>query len=135
MFFSTSGFSSFLFYSRESRWVFLSLPPLFWPRGGGERGTGAATNVARQARPALRVVRRTKKGGRAGSGVAWRGAVVTASSAPPVVACDSRALTSVAPGFNPRACTKVHTRVAKSPWQPRDDKCSPERGRGAPAAG
>jgi hypothetical protein len=28
-----------------------------------------------------------------------------------------------------RACTKVHARVVKSPWQPRDDKRSRERGR------
>ena len=33
--------------------------------------------------------------------VAWRGAVVAASSAPPVVAYDSRAPTSAAPGFSP----------------------------------
>ena len=43
---------------------------------GGERGAGAVKNAARQARPAQRAVRRTKKGGRAGSG---RGAVAVSS--------------------------------------------------------
>jgi hypothetical protein len=59
-------------------------------RGGGgrgerERGTGAVKNAARQARQAQRAVRRTKKGGRAGSGC---GAVAVAvSSLWPMVAC------------------------------------------------
>ena len=53
----------------------------------------------------------------------------------PMVAYGSRAPTSTAPGFSPRACVKAHARMAKSPLQPRDDKRSRKRGRGAPAAG
>ena len=105
-------------------------------RGRGERDRRRdERGPAGAAGPTRSEAHQERRQGGKWRGVAWRGAVVTASSAPPVVACDSRALTSVAPGFNPRACTKVHTRVAKSPWQPRDDERSPERGRGAPAAG
>jgi hypothetical protein len=78
---------------------------------GGDRGAGAATNAARQARPAQRAVRRTKKRKAAGSGVAWRCcAVVAASPAPPVVAYDSYGPTSTAPGFS-SPCAHEGTRA------------------------
>ena len=105
---------------------------------GGERGAGAATNAARQpagaAGPARGEAHQKRKAGRE---VAWRGAVVAASYAPPVVAYYSRAPTSAAPGFSP-PCVYEGARargIIKSPWQPRDDKRSRERGRGTPAAG
>jgi len=69
---------------------------------GGERGAGAATNAARQPAGAADPARgEAHQKGKAGREVAWRGAVVAASSAPPVVAYDSRAPTSAAPGFSP----------------------------------
>jgi hypothetical protein len=111
--------------SRESRWCPLPLPPLFFAergRGvGGERGAGAATNTARQARPAQRAVRRTKKEGRAGSGVAWRGVVLLWRQVPPLLLWPMIAARRKAqsPASAPRACTKVHARVLTSPWQPR----------------
>jgi hypothetical protein len=135
-FFSTSGFSSFLFYSRESRWVLLTRHCFGREGGGGgrvERGRRRdERGLADAAGPARDEAHQKRKAGRE---VAWRGAVVAASYAPPVVAHDSRAPTSAAPGFSPRACTKAHARVVKSLWQPRNDKRSRERGRGIPGAG
>jgi hypothetical protein len=89
--------------------------------------------VGRGAGPARGGAYKKRKAGRE---VAWRGAVVEASPAPPVVAyacCDSRAPNKHSPRLQPpRACAKakVNARVAKPPWQPRDDEHSRERGRG-----
>jgi hypothetical protein len=107
----------FLFFmSRESRWRPLPLRLCFGREGEGsgrgergrrrdERGPAAgrrATNAARQpagaAGPARGEAHQERKAGRE---VAWLGAVVAVSSAPPVVAHDSRAPTSAAPGFSP----------------------------------
>jgi hypothetical protein len=58
-------------------------------------------------------------------------AMVSLPNKLPMAASYSRAPTSAAPGFSPRACVKVHARAVNSPWQPRDDKRSRERGREA----
>jgi hypothetical protein len=106
--------------------------------GGGGRGEGGRRRDERgpagAASPARDEAHQKRKAGRE---VAWRGAVVAASYAPPVVAYYSRAPTSAAPGFSP-PCVYEGARargIIKSPWQPRDDKRSRERGRGTPAAG
>jgi hypothetical protein len=101
---------------------------------GGERGAGADERGLVGAAGPVRG-EATNKGGRAESGVAWHAGCAVAASKLPMVPYYSRAPTSAAPGFSPRAREKARACVVSSPWQPRGDERSRERGRGAPAAG
>jgi hypothetical protein len=104
------------------------LPGLYFGREGGGGGRGERgrrrekRGLAGAAGPARgEAHKKRRQGGR----WVWR-----CGDKLPMVAYDSRAPTSTAPDSSPR-----HTRVANAPWQPRDDKRSRKRGRGAPAAG